>query len=342
MTRRAKVLAPALVSVGLLALVLFGQPSGSLRSLEAHLVESLGVDRSGCRRGCESGYWEFLSRHSAEPGVLTDSELSALLERADSAPMPKPRKLSSADLGRRVRQVLGIDFLLAGLEARPLTVSELDRRSGPGFVERRLLFDDPEVGSFEGLLLLPAAAGPHAAVIGLHGHRDDAETFAEDYLGRKLAGLGFVVLMPTFRLHDCSRAESKIAIELLKNGFTLMGFRVYETLLLANYLAHLEGVDAKRIGLIGHSGGSSVANLAVRVSDVFAAKVTDYQVDYRNRCRRDRVHCETLPALVPLSAQIASEHDLGIPYLKVPYKFQDAASIAAIESFFTTALAPPG
>jgi len=261
------------------------------------------------------------------------------LERLEKEPAPIRLELDGATLSRRIRTALSVDFLLDGLDERPLAIAVLGETSSPGLIERRLLFGDPEVGSFEALLLLPTADGPHAAVIGLHGHRDDAETFVGDFLGRELVDLGFAVLIPEFRVHDCSRRENTIARELLKGGFTLMGIRVYETLLMVKYLESLDDVDAQRIGLLGHSGGSTIANLAVRISDAFAAKVTDYRVDFRNRCGPTGVHCETLPELFPLTAEFAFQDGLAIPFLEVPYKYEDPAVVAAISVFLESALA---
>lgn len=73
------------------------------------------------------------------------------------------------------------------------------------------------------------------------------------------ARLGVISPNYLFRAMVCSRRENDLSIELLKNGLTLMGIRVYETLLMEKYLQHLAVVDSRRIGLLGHSGGNSVA-----------------------------------------------------------------------------------
>ena len=293
----------------------------------------------GCDARCDEGYLDLLSRHRDPARVLSEEALAERLRQMDVLPMPALEKRSPAALAREIREGLSIGFLLDGLENSPLRVATLDESMDNGLIERRLLFGDPEVGSFEGLLLLPTDGGPHAAVVGLHGHRDSAEIFAEEFLGRRLAQSGFAVLLPELRALDCSRRENRIATELLRGDLTLMGLHVYETLLMAKYLQHLEDVDPARIGLLAHSGGSSIADLAVRVSDSFAAKVTDYQVDYRNRCGPQGVHCETLPALFPLVTDITVQGDLKIPYLVVPSKFEKPAVVGAIEAFFRSALA---
>ena len=314
---------------------------GRSRQREGEIVFHPEPWIEGWASGCESAYLDFLARHSGREEALGDEELSALLAAMDRAPKPERLDLDAKSLGRRILQGLSISDLLVELDERPLMVAVLEETSGPGLLERRLLFGDPEVGSFEGLLLMPSSPGPHPAVIGLHGHRHDSERFAAEFLGRELASQGFVVLVPELRAHDCSLAENKIATALLKGGRTLMGLRVYEVLLMAKYLQHTDAVDAARIGLLGHSGGSSVADLAVFVSDAFAAKVTDYQPDYRDRCGPRGVHCETLPGLFPLAVDIMYRTDPEIPWLVLPYRFKDPSVRRATVTFFQTALSAP-
>jgi hypothetical protein len=85
------------------------------------------------------------------------------------------------------------------------------------------------------------------------------------------------------------------------DGFNLMGMRDYEALIGLKYLTCNPAV--KRIGLIGHSGGSSTGNLVVRVTPYpVGAYVSDYQIDYakldalRNRtiAKRSRESTRTM------------------------------------------------
>jgi dienelactone hydrolase len=291
-----------------------------------------------CGRSCAIGYLDFAARHGNEATAVSRREVKKQLARAAAAPAAQRLELDHRDLERRIRRALAVDMLLDGIDDRLLMVAVLGEKTNPGILERRLLFGDPEIGSFEALLLLPPGIGPHPAVIGLHGHRERAEDFASEHSGRNLARNGFAVLIPTLRVHNCKPSETRIALELLENGLTLMGLRVYETLLMAKYLDSLDQVDSSRIGLFGHSGGSSIANLLVRVSDAFSAKVTDLPSTYLDRCGLLGVHCETIPALAPLTAEIAFEADLAIPTLEVPYGFEDPAIQARIISFFEAAL----
>jgi hypothetical protein len=297
---------------------------------------------SGCGYACDGAYSDFIDRHTGKKTTLARDHVKRLLALTEAAPEARRIFLDSTTLRARIREALVVNDLLEGLPRRPLLVATLGERSANGIVERRLLFGDPEVGSFEALLLSPI---PHnsvdrtlrPAVIGLHGHRDTAESFAEENMGRELARRGFFVLIPNFRAHDCSLFETRIALELLESGYTLMGLKIYETLLMSRFLESLGQVDKARVALLAHSGGSSIADLAVRVSDSFAAKVIDLRINYRDRCGLLGTHCQTIPALFPLSAELASDDRLGIPTLEVPYKFEAPAVKAQIVKFLETA-----
>jgi len=69
------------------------------------------------------------------------------------------------------------------------------------------------------------------------------------------------------------KAERDLSLRFLREGFTLMGLRVYETMLALKYLRGLKDADPSRIGVMGHSGGCVVVNLLVRLADGIAAQV---------------------------------------------------------------------
>jgi hypothetical protein len=293
------------------------------------------VDR--CGRRCDGGYDDFLAGQARKRtpigwlGLLRDLSRSKTFETQALGTVREDR------LASRIRTALAMDDLLEGLEERTLLVAILDETRRSGLLERRLLFGDEVVGSFEALLLMPLEPASPPAVIGLHGHRDSARVFAAEFMGYELARRGLGVLIPDLRAHDCSLGESRIAFELLRHGSTLMGLKVYETLLMAKYLNSLEEVDSRFIGLLGHSGGSSIADLAVLVSDRFAAKVTDLRIEYDNRCGSLGVHCETVPALVSLSGAMKVVSP-GTPSLEVPYGYPQPATRSRISEFFSSTL----
>lgn len=296
----------------------------------------------GCGEGCWDAYLDFVPRHIEHGRLISDSKLDRRLTEAGAASPAGRTGLHGEPLRQRIVDGLNIGFLLDGLERRELAVAILDESREAGVTRQKLLFWDPEVGSFEALLLLPAGEALRPGIVGLHGHRDSDEVFARDYLARRLAESGFAVLMPRLRVHDCSRRENGIARVLLRHGFTLMGLRVYETLLMLKYLSAHPSVAAERIGILGHSGGSSTANLAVRISEGFAAHVVDYEVDYLNECGPRGIHCETVPALAPIAADINAFGSLPVAHLRVPYRFEDETVRVRIVDFLRRHLGDNG
>jgi hypothetical protein len=184
-----------------------------------------------------------------------------------------------------------------------------------GVLSQRLIFADPLVGEFEALQLEPADSERVPAIIGLHGHFDTPAIFANKFLGAALAAEGYVVLMPQFRAMNCIGPEDEISRTLISGG------------------------------------GSSTANLVIHLTNAIAAQVTDYYVDWRDRCIPPPadlpVHCETVPGLFPLSTTLCGNQSLTncddrsapIPRMSIPYGengFADDA--AAIRDFFATHL----
>jgi hypothetical protein len=291
-------------------------------------------------RNCLAKYRSFVTDHpefaDPRPPATVLAELAAL----EQEPVPPVMVLSQADLRTRIIDALNIGFMLDGLDARPLQVTIFAEAEDAGVMSRRLIFTDPLVGEFEALQLEPSGAQRVPAIIGLHGHSDTPAIFAAKFLGTALAAEGYLVLMPQFRAMACFGAEDEISRTLIYGGFNLMAMRVYETLLLEKYLRSVERVDPRRIGILSHSGGSSTANLVVHLTNGIAAQVTDYYVDWRDRCvpppANLPVHCETVPGLFPLSTTFADDRSIAIPRLSIPYAENgfDDTDAAAIHDFF--------
>ena len=77
----------------------------------------------------------------------------------------------------------------------------------------------------------------------------------------------------------------------------------------------------EKIGLIGHSGGSSTGNLTVRIEPKFKAFVSDNQVDWYKSSDTEPYHCETAPALYPYHDLINDFTTSVTPVLQVPYGY---------------------
>jgi hypothetical protein len=201
---------------------------------------------------------------------------------------------------------------------RPLEVRSSESDAG-ATVERTLTLTDPFVGDLHAILLLPKGAGPFPAVIALHGHGDRAEVYRDEHHGRDYPAHGLALLMLTFRGMNIDVYEHQATQTLMANGLHLMGMRVYEALLGLQYLRSLPEIDPQRIGLIGHSGGSSTGNLVVRLEPAFQAYVSDHQVDYLSSDPDEAYHCETVPGLYPLHNLVNDLATAPMPVLVVRY-----------------------
>ena len=274
---------------------------------------------------CTADYEAFRLRAAAYARPIDLAEVPALLRRIDAGSVAQvaPR-LSRDALRESVLDGLGIGFLLPRLEERTLEVGVLSRTDRGAYVEMEVEFRDPWVGSFGAILLVPAAPNG-AALLAVHGHGDTAAIYRDDYRGADHAARGYVTLMLGMRAMGSGPAaitEHVIARSLMSDGFSLMGMRVYESLLGFKFLRSLAGVEAGRVALIGHSGGSSTGNLTVRVEPRFAGYISDHQVAYAEWVAGVNVyHCETVAALYPFSTQINDPADSPVPTLKVPYKY---------------------
>jgi hypothetical protein len=248
--------------------------------------------------------------------AAVDAEIDEL---DDSAPADAP-PLEAEALGDAIERALGIAPLRAELAARRVDVAHL-REPGDDPREHRLLFRDPWVGNFEGLLLVPEGNAPVPAVLALHGHGDSAALYRDLHHARDYAARGIAILMLRFRAMDVDACEHELSRELLAQGVTLMGMRVYEALVALRHLGQRSDVDASRLALIGHSGGSSTGNLVIRLAPELRAYVSDHSVDYRHVVWYEPWHCESVPALAPLAHQVNDFSTARLPVWRVRYGF---------------------
>ncbi|MBN2484029.1 MAG: hypothetical protein JXD21_07515 [Candidatus Omnitrophica bacterium] len=245
-------------------------------------------------------------------------------------------RLDPAELKQLIIEGLNIGFLIDDLDKKTLVVTTIAQRDYERYQEKELVFEDIHVGRFHVLLLLPATIPPpYPAVIGLHGHRESDVFFRDYHMGRELVNEGYAVVMPYFRaMRSYSSVENRITRDLLTDGFSLMGLRVYETLLVLKYLSYLDVIDSRRIGLLAHSGGSAVATLLVRVTDKIKVMVRDYVSDYMDTSSLDYVHCEVIPSLAPYQVLINDQKTMTPFVLDVGYWFDEKDAQQHIKQFF--------
>ncbi|MFH1727237.1 MAG: hypothetical protein ABIA04_02315 [Pseudomonadota bacterium] len=133
------------------------------------------------------------------------------------------------------------------------------------------------------------------AIIAFPGHGETAESHladnvANDFIAtdirkrfvRELANEGYLIFILNPRAYDMAEVETYSNEILLRNGHSLVGMRAYEILLAQKFLKWFPDVDNTKIALMGHSGGSSASNIAIRLNHQFAALATDLLHDYMN------------------------------------------------------------
>ena len=273
-------------------------------------------------RSCIGDYLQLPSRLPPESQLatpLSGEAVDALVEKLGSEPLVAG-PLGQAELAAAVERALNLSFLRRGIAERSLEVRSTVSDAG-GYEERALALTDPYVGTLHAILLLPKGPGPFPAVIALHGHGDSAEIYRDEHHGRDYPARGLAILMLTFRGMKIDQYEHEATRTLMAHGLHLMGLRVYEALLGLKYLRSLPEIDPERIGLIGHSGGSSTGNLVVRLEPAFKAYVSDHQVDYRSSDPGEPYHCETVPGLYPLHPLVNDLSTAPVPVKVVRYSY---------------------
>ncbi|MBU1043139.1 MAG: hypothetical protein KJ915_01920 [Candidatus Omnitrophica bacterium] len=218
---------------------------------------------------------------------------------------------------------LNIGYLIDSLDQEQLRVTCTAIIDREFYIEKKLLFQNKHVGSFEVLMLLSKQSRDQSPVIiGLHGHGQSAEKFEEEFFVEDLVKQGFSFIIPSFRAMGLTETEYIISKRLLLNGFTLSGLRVFETLLVEKYLMTLNYLDQDKIGLMAHSGGSSIASFITVLSPLIKVKVVDFESSFIDTTDLYGIYDEIIPDLVD-SAQTIHNYPIteGFKKLKVPYGY---------------------
>ena len=289
---------------------------------------------------CVSGYEDFLTLAAAHAHPLSVGDLYNQIGEIENGDVtPFTETLPEDELRATILNDLNIGFLVEGLDARPLTVTTTRIEVKDGVVGRHLLFTDPWVGTFEGILLTPPGDGPFPGIVAVHGHRSFARNYMLHYHGNEWPSHGYAILMITLRVMGIGWVEHDIAVRLLENGFTLMGLHSYESLLGLKYLRWLPNIEHEHIGMIGHSGGSSTSNLTIRYAPAVAAYVSDLQKVYSEwGTLFEPFHCETIPQIYPYNLLINDFSTAPMPVKTVPYAY--ANGMQEIFDFFDRQLKP--
>ena len=245
-------------------------------------------------------------------------------------------QVSETSLKGRITSALKLDWFLERIQESPVSVELIGETLLDEYVQQDYKITHKLLGSFPVMLLLPErTSGKSPAILGLHGHGGSMEDFRDILMGAELARAGYVVLIPRFRAMY-NLYEREIARDLISRGHYLMSLRVLEMIIVTGALEAHPQVDSQKIGILAHSGGSSVAHLLARIHPVYSACVSDYDSSYHFPW--EEICCETVPALARLSREINNRFRFPFPALKVPYHF--SPSQGSILQFFRTHLGP--
>ncbi len=256
------------------------------------------------------------------PSKLSNLEQAKklLVQTAKIMPETKNRKpLSELALKTRIRKSLKLDWLFKHIEKTPPRFELIDEHPREGYVEQKFKISDTIIGSFPVLVLLPTNTHKKApAILGLHGHGGSMEDFRDILMGARLAREGYAVVIVRFRAMY-NLYEHEISQNLMRRGYNLMGFRVFEALLSLEILKNHPLIQAKKWGILAHSGGSAIAHLLVRLVEGISACVSDYDSSYHFPWQE--LCCEAVPELALLGTQLNQRSNFPCPALKAPYHF---------------------
>lgn len=284
---------------------------------------------------CANDYNAFPQRAAKYREPLTETQLASQLHRMRTGQVKILTSIPAGGLRPALLDALNARFLFEGNEDRPVRTVLIRDQVYPHpnqpndlYRERQLLFSDPYVGTFKGILLTPEApAGRrpvrYPAVVALHGHSETAEVYRDTYFAREYPRHGIGILIITSRVMEPWLGEYNVAKNLLLNGFSLMALHSYEALIALKYLDCNPEVKPGSLGLIGHSGGSSAGNLLVRLAPkLIEAYVSDLTIDYSMLDIPEPYHCETIPNVHPYHRLINDFDTSRVPVLPVGYGYQ--------------------
>ncbi len=300
-------------------------PPGTVAPFQATLDAGLS-DNPDCFHPWDNvqAYLDLPGRFPEFTDVLTEQELEDLLRAVETGGVPDIEAGDGPDEMRDlVLKALGTPFLFEGIEQRPMSYAILDEQSVDGGRQQLLVLMDPLLGCFPALLIVPPGPGPHPAVQALHGHSDTPDSWARDYFGERYTDEGYALMIAGTRAFEADQFEDLATRTMLLNGFTMMGVRVAEHLLALKYLRSRPDIDATRIGLIGHSGGSLAGNLTIRVEQSYRGYVSDLRGSYHNIGGEGFLVDETAPSVFSLRYPVNDFSTSRVPVLSVPYQYEN-------------------
>ncbi len=252
-------------------------------------------------------YYFFPRHNSTYQKKINEKKLATLIKKAESqsSEVKSAYNLSPEHLRKLILNKLNIRHLVEKLDQQFCIVTRTDIIDYPDYTEEKLVFENRLIGKFAVIVLIPKqVTGKYPVIIGLHGHGQSAEKFKNDFSVEKLAKNGFLVIMPSFRAMGMTQVEYIISKKLLLSGFTLSGIRVFETLLVQKYLKTLNIVDSQKIGILAHSGGSTIAEFIMIILPDIKAIVIDHQSSFIDISDLYGIYDEIIPGLAKYAIMI--------------------------------------
>jgi len=321
-----------------IGIFLFGGCTSQLRTkVQFNVIEMVAPSlNTNIDQNDTSSYEDFIVNNEQYRKPISKGEFLKQVKAAKDYLIVHPSGKVADNLKQQIISDLNIEFLLNKLDQRELVVKIVKTQQYEDFTEKTLLLEDPHVGAFFVLMLIPnKKVSAYPAIIGLHGHGDSNQIFKDNYFGKELAREGFVVIMPSFRAIRCDKTEIAISEKLYLNGFSLLGLRIYETLLMIKYLKHLDIVD--KIGIMGHSVGGSIAYYTSIIDHNLKALAFEGIPDnvLLDSCEEDNeFHCETVPELAYYNHQINNFKNLNIPLLIIKNAYGGSNNLLTVIEFF--------
>ncbi len=288
---------------------------------------------------CDLDYLRFLDLASEEGTQISPQELQDTIEALIGGDVDyQTDPVGHEELGAIVIEKTNLGFLLDGLTDRPLVVREVGEQPFGYGRQIDLVLEDPWVGAFQAMLLLPHTESPHPGVVAHPGHWEESWEHRDLRHARDLVHAGIAVGILDARAHEADEIESEVTKAMLLGGHSFMAVRVYETLLLRRVLRAHPEIHPERIGLMGHSGGSASGNLALRVDVDWQAYASDFLAEYLNASPDGSYIDETVPQLHPWFGKINQLSTAPTPSQLFEYGYPEGGE--ALVSFFCELLGP--
>lgn len=285
--------------------------------------------------GCADDYYAFPDVAAEHARPITEAELLAAIDAMLASAPPLEEPTEAGPLASALGEALNIGFLLDGLHPRPLEVRTVAITVEDGAERLDLLFVDPFVGTFHGVLWLPQDATWRAPILGVHGHATEAVDLYDGYGGDVLVAAGHPLLALDLRVNYADALEDDVQRHLLRAGFSLLEIRVYEAFLGLKYL-RARGDMEPGLGVLAHSGGAGAMNVAIRLHPGIDAYAFDNTAEYACWLKDDRLLDDSVPDVHPYRALINDFGTAAPALLQQDYGFPEGPE--PLLAFFADAL----